>query len=55
VYYATAGKSYVLKAGPKFEVLGISDLGDPHFASPAVSGGRLYLRGNRQLFCVGKK
>jgi outer membrane protein assembly factor BamB len=55
VYYATAGKSCVLKAGPKFEVLATSDLGDPHFASPAVSGGRIYLRGNRQLFCVGKK
>jgi outer membrane protein assembly factor BamB len=55
VYFASAGKSYVVKAGPKFEVLGTSDLGDPSQASPAVAGGRIYLRGGRHLFCVGTK
>ncbi len=55
VYLASAGKSYVVKAGPKFELLAANDLGEPGPASPAVSGGRIYLKGNRSLFCVGKK
>ncbi len=55
IYCASAGRSYVLKAGPTFEVLGSSELGDAGRASPAVAAGRLYLRGSRYLFCVGKK
>ena len=55
VYYATAGRSYVIKAGPKLEVLAKNDLGDQHFSMPAVSDGRIYLRGTRSLFCVGAK
>jgi outer membrane protein assembly factor BamB len=55
VYFASGGKSYVIKAGPKFEVLGTSDLGDPSQASPAVADGRIFLRGGRNLYCVGKK
>jgi outer membrane protein assembly factor BamB len=55
VYCASAGKSYVVKAGPAFAVLGRGDLGDPSRASPAVAGGRLFLKGGRNLYCVGKK
>jgi outer membrane protein assembly factor BamB len=55
VYFASAGKSYVIKAGPKFEVLGVSDLGDPSQATPAVADGRIFLRGGRNLYCIGKK
>ena len=54
VYYATAGKSYVLKAGPKFELLGEGDLGDNNPASPAVADGRLFLKGAKFLWCVGE-
>jgi outer membrane protein assembly factor BamB len=53
VYFASAGKSFVIKAGPRFEVLGTSDLGDPSQASPAVADGRIFLRGGRNLYCVG--
>ena len=55
IYCASAGRSYVLKAGPTFEVLGSSDLGDPGRGSPAVAAGRMYLKGSRYLFCLGKK
>jgi outer membrane protein assembly factor BamB len=55
LYFASGGKSYVVKAGPKFEVLGTGDLGDPSQASPAVADGRMFLRGGRNLYCVGKK
>jgi outer membrane protein assembly factor BamB len=52
---ASAGKSYVVKAGPKCEVLAVNDLGDPCPASPAVADGRLYLKGRQNLYCVGRK
>lgn len=55
IYYASSGASWVLKAGPKFELLGKSDLGDPSACSPAVSDGKIILKGNKFLFCVGKK
>jgi outer membrane protein assembly factor BamB len=55
IYFASAGRSYVIQAGPKLEVLGANDLGDGSPASPAVADGRLYLKGRRYLYCVGKK
>lgn len=55
IYCAGAGTSYVVKAGSKFEVLGKSELGDGGPASPAVADGKLFLKGRRFLFCIGKK
>jgi outer membrane protein assembly factor BamB len=55
LYFASGGKSYVVQAGPKLDVLGVSDLGDPSHASPAVADGRLFLRGGRNLYCIGNK
>ncbi len=55
IYFASAGKTFVVRAGPKFELLATNDLGDPNSSSPAVSGGRLILKGQRHLFCVGEK
>jgi hypothetical protein len=55
VYFASAGKSYVLKAGPKFEVLGANDLEDANHCSPAISGGRIFLVGKKNVYCIGKK
>jgi outer membrane protein assembly factor BamB len=55
IYAASAGKSFVLKAGEKPEVLASNDLGDAGQASAAVAGGRIYLKGRRFLWCVGRK
>ena len=55
LYFASAGKSYVLKAEPKFEVLAVNTLGDPGRASPAVAAGRIYLKGGKFLWCIGAK
>jgi outer membrane protein assembly factor BamB len=54
IYFASAGKTFVVQAGSTFELLATNDLGEPTAASAAVSGGRIYLKGNRHLFCVGK-
>ncbi len=59
IYLASAGKTYVLKAGPKPEVLAVNDLGDgtspQESPSAAAAGGRIYLRGRQYLYCIGKK
>lgn len=53
IYLASAGKSYVVKAGAKFEILATNDLGDESQASPAVADGKLFLKGRKALYCVG--
>jgi outer membrane protein assembly factor BamB len=54
IYFASGGKSFVVQAGPKLDVLGTADLGDPSQASPAVADGRLFIKGGRNLYCVGR-
>ena len=56
IYFAAPAKTYVIKAGPKLEVLAQNVLpaGDDG-PSPAVSGGRIFLRTAGELFCIGKK
>ena len=51
------GRRFVLAVGPKFEQLAANDLGDRGVfnASPAISGGRLYWRSDRFLYCLGTK
>ena len=55
VYLASSGKSWVFKAGPKYELLGTGNLGDPSSSSAAASQGRIILKGRRTLFCVGAR
>jgi outer membrane protein assembly factor BamB len=55
IYYASAGKSYVLQAGAEFRVLAVNDIEDPNHASAAVANGRIFLVGTRMLHCVGNK
>jgi outer membrane protein assembly factor BamB len=46
------GDGFLVKAGPVHEVIRTNPLGEPVLASPAVAGGRLYIRGERHLFCI---
>jgi outer membrane protein assembly factor BamB len=55
IYLASAGKSFVVKAGEKPEVLATNDLGDYSPASAAVADGRIYLKGRKYLWCIGTK
>jgi outer membrane protein assembly factor BamB len=55
IYFASGGKSVVIRAGPQVEILAHNDLGDPHHASPAISNGRIYISGARNLYCIGTR
>jgi outer membrane protein assembly factor BamB len=46
------GTTYVVKAGPEFELLGKNALNEVALATPAVSDGRLFLRTANALYCV---
>ena len=49
-----AGQCFIFKASPeKFELVAKNDLGSGILASPAVADGRLYLRTQDELVCVG--
>jgi outer membrane protein assembly factor BamB len=50
------GRAIVFKATPDgFEKVAQNEFGEPVFASPAVAGGKLFVRGTTHLFCVGKE
>jgi outer membrane protein assembly factor BamB len=49
-----AGTTYVLKAGERFELLAKNSIAAYTLASPAISGGQLYLRNERHLICIGR-
>lgn len=55
IYFASAGKTFVVQAGPEYELLATNDLGEPTSASAAASQGRFLLKGRNHLFCVGTK
>jgi outer membrane protein assembly factor BamB len=46
------GDTYVIRAGPTHEVIGTNAVGEPVYASLAVSQGRILVRGASHLFCV---
>jgi outer membrane protein assembly factor BamB len=47
------GRLSVVKAGRKGEVLGSSDFEEDTYATPAIAGGRIYLRTAGHLYCFG--
>jgi outer membrane protein assembly factor BamB len=49
------GKLTVLKAGGDWEVLATNDLDDICHATPAIAGGKIYLRTRNTLYCFGEK
>lgn len=48
-----AGRMFVFRAGPEFEPIAEVDLADGGFASPVIVDGRIYLRTNHHLYCIG--
>jgi outer membrane protein assembly factor BamB len=47
------GETFVIKAGPVHEVLRTNTVGEPVLASPAIASGRIFIRGDKHLYCIG--
>lgn len=57
IYLGRNGKALVVSAKPTFEQLAINDLSDRSMfnASPAVAAGKLFIRSDKNLYCIGSK
>jgi hypothetical protein len=53
IFFANAGKSFVIQAGRDYKLLATNELGDPNHCSPAVSGGNIFLVGTKNIYCIG--
>ena len=49
------GETFVLRAGPKFELLHVNRIGERTLASPALVDGRWYFRTESQLVAIGPR
>jgi outer membrane protein assembly factor BamB len=49
------GETFVIKAGPVHEVVRTNSVGEPVYASPAIASGKLFVRGEKHLFCIANK
>ncbi len=47
------GATAVIKQGKAFELVAVNRLDDRFDASPAIAGSALYLRGHKNLYCIG--
>ena len=46
------GDVFVIQAGPEHKVITTNKLGEPIYASPALSNGTLYIRGEQHLYAI---
>ncbi|MGA2064485.1 MAG: PQQ-binding-like beta-propeller repeat protein [Thermoguttaceae bacterium] len=51
-FLSDRGVTTIVRPGPKFEVVAENRLGEDCYASPAVSGGCIYIRAEKHLFCI---
>jgi len=49
------GDMFVVKAGPKFELLAKNPVGEPIMATPAIAKGMLVMRGEHHVFAVSEE
>ncbi|MGH9971357.1 MAG: PQQ-binding-like beta-propeller repeat protein [Pyrinomonadaceae bacterium] len=47
------GDTFMVKAGPKHEILGSNSVGEPVYASPAIADGNIFIRGEKNLYAIG--
>jgi outer membrane protein assembly factor BamB len=46
------GDIFVIKAGPKYELLATNPMGEVLMATPAISDGMIFVRGQHSVFCI---
>ena len=46
------GLTYVIKAGPEFQLVGTNELDELSFATPSMSSGKLFIRTASKLYCI---
>jgi outer membrane protein assembly factor BamB len=49
------GETFVIKAGPQYEILRTNSISESVYASLALSQGKILIRGEKNLYCIGQK
>ncbi len=52
-FFSDKGVMTIVKPGPQLEIVTRNELGEETYASPAISDGRIFLRGIENLYCIG--
>jgi hypothetical protein len=47
------GVCRVVRASKQFELIATNELGEQTYASPALSNGQIFIRGEEHLYCIG--
>jgi outer membrane protein assembly factor BamB len=50
-----SGKIVSIKAAGNWEILALTDLGEECYATPAIAGGRIYVRSQNTLYCFSQR
>jgi len=51
-FLSDEGVTTIVRPGEQFKVVAENELGENCYASPAISGGRIYLRAEKHLYCI---
>ena len=46
------GDTFVVKAGPVHEIVRTNSIGEPIHTTPALAGGKIFIRGEKNLYCI---
>jgi outer membrane protein assembly factor BamB len=46
------GDTFVVKAGATHEVLRTNSISEPIYSTPALAGGKIFIRGEKNLYCI---
>ncbi|MEI6667136.1 MAG: PQQ-binding-like beta-propeller repeat protein [Acidobacteriota bacterium] len=52
--FSEDGDTFVVNAGPRHNIVARNSIGEAIYATPAIAGGRIYIRGAEHLFAIGK-
>ena len=53
-FLSNSGETVIIAAARQYKLVARNPLGEKCMASPAVSGGQLFVRGEQYLYCIGK-
>ena len=48
------GDTYMIKAGPAHQIVRVNSVDEPVYSSLALANGRVYIRGTKHLYAIGK-
>ncbi|OHB83462.1 MAG: serine/threonine protein kinase [Planctomycetes bacterium RBG_16_64_12] len=52
-FLSDEGVTTIVRPGEELDVVATSELGEPCYASPAISQGQIFLRAEKHLYCIG--